>query len=611
MIPAALLIGAGFDSLVALVFSAPLTLLLSLLSQKSLERRWLRRALVVGTFLFTFALMFLGVVEYYFFDEFNSRFNYVAVDYLFYPHEVFINIWDSYPVRECLIGVFVLSLGITLIYARKMRGWQPKPLSRLRRVQRVGVIAAAIVIAGLTLNINLASVSSNRVLNEIAANGVYSFISAFETNNLDYNAYYSSLDATREANRLRNLIQTNDARFVATRGSAPIDRIIEAGRPPRRMNVVLVLEESFGSEFVGSLHPDGPSCTPQFDSLCQQGLLFSRIYATGNRTVRGVEASLLSFPPIPGQAIVKRPGCESMFGLPSVLQAQGYQTVFVYGGRSYFDNFGYFATHNGFDRVIDQSDIENVTFSTIWGVCDEDLFTHSLSVFDSLASFGRPFFATLITVSNHKPYTYPTGRIPFDPEERTRLNAVRYADYALGKFVRDAFAHEFFANTLFVIVGDHGARVYGHQEMPMDSYEVPLLFYAPTAIESARRIALLGSQMDLAPTLLDFLHCSYRSRFFGRSLFRVPEDRTWALMSHNRDAGIFRSDSLGILGIQFENSIWRRDPTTKELTPVDVAEDSSLVVDAIAYYQTAYRLFSDGSLKIAPAEPHSAPSENH
>ncbi len=355
---------------------------------------------------------------------------------------------------------------------------------------------------------------------------------------------------------------------------------------------MLVLEESLGSLFVGSLHPEGPACTPQFDSLAENGLFFTNIYATGNRTVRGVEASLLSFPPIPGQSIVKRPLNENLFSLPSILKENGYQTVFLYGGRSYFDNFQQFASNNNFDRIIDQTDFKNVTFETIWGVCDGDLFDNSLLTFDSLHAVGKPFFATMITVSNHKPYLYPEGKIPFDPKKQERLRAVRYADFAIGDFVRKARNHDFFDSTIFVFLGDHGARVYGWQQIPMDSYEIPILFYCPALIPAGQRVETLGSQMDLAPTLLDVLNFSYSSKFFGRSLLESHQGYDCALLSHNRDVALLRNNRLALLGIKMENGLWDRDSIDGKFTALPIESDSTLLLDAIAYYQTAYRLYS-------------------
>lgn len=592
----AFLLGIVFDVFVALVATLPMAAILLSLSSRVARWRLTRWLHFAGLTVFVYLLLYLAAVELFFFDEFNSRFNYVAVDYLLYPHEVFINIWDSYPVLEVLIGVLLATLVIVVLLRRRVATALAQPTPRRKRLAFLVSMIALVAAGAVGLNINLTRISPNRVVDEIAGNGYYSFFYAAFTNQLDYDAYYTQIDESEARRRLQALTVTPDARFNSDDNPVPLARTIDGGALPIRANIVLVLEESLGSEFSGLLHPDGPHCTPQLDSLAQNGMLFTQIYATGNRTVRGLEASLLSFPPIPGQSIVKRPGSEGLFSLPALLREQGYHTVFLYGGRSFFDNFGHFAATNGFETVIDQTDIAHQTFSTIWGVCDGDLFDKTLSVLDSLHTLGGPFFATLITVSNHKPYTYPAGVIPFDPEQRTRENAVRYADFALGKFIRDARTRPYFDSTIFVILGDHGARVYGSQQIPFPSYEIPILFYAPALIPSAQRIDLLASQMDLAPTLLDLLHFSYQSRFFGRSIFRIESDRAMALISHNRDVALLRNDTLAVLGIRQDDQMFRRNQSTLE--PLPLEPDAGILRDAIAYYQTAFHLFATGRLRL-------------
>lgn len=590
--PLSLIVGSLFDIFIAFCTTAPFAVFLAFSPKRLLQWAPVRLLLVFGFFLFTYGAIYLGVVEVFFFDEFNSRFNYVAVDYLLYPHEVFINIWDSYPVLEILIAVFVVTSTITYWATPRLRAAWAGPKSVFTRLKMIAVYTVVIAVGYLGLNINLSRISSNRVLNEITANGVYSFFYSAFTNQLDCDIYYSRVSDREAIQRLRSQLNAPNATFSEPIDSLNITREIVDPDIPHKFNIVLVLEESLGSLFVGSLHPEGPACTPKFDSLAENGLFFTNIYATGNRTVRGVEASLLSFPPIPGQSIVKRPLNENLFSLPSIMKANGYQTVFLYGGRSYFDNFQQFASSNNFDRIIDQTDFKNVTFETVWGVCDGDLFDNSLLTFDSLHAVGKPFFATMITVSNHKPYLYPEGKIPFDPKKQERLHAVRYADFAIGDFVQKARSHDFFDSTIFVFLGDHGARVYGWQQIPMDSYEIPILFYCPALIPAGQRVETLGSQMDLAPTLLDVLNFSYTSKFFGRSLLESHKGHDFALLSHNRDVALLRNNRLAVLGIKMENGLWDRDSIDGKFTALPIESDSTLLLDAISYYQTAYRLYS-------------------
>lgn len=592
-------VGFLLDAWVALGVTLPLAALSIFLSDRFLLSRvgrWCMGTLMVLGF---FGILYLGVVEAFFFDEFTSRFNYVAVDYLIYPHEVFVNIWDSYPVPEFLTGAFITALAVFSLLRRRIwiavgstTGWRWRCMGFL-------VQSSLFMLGALALNINVARVSDNRILNEITANGIHTFFYSALTNELDYDANYAVLPEAEATSRLRGQVSTNDARFLDN-DSCVIARFIDDAGAARRLNVVLVLEESFGSVFVGALHPEGPACTPYFDTLIAEGMLFSRAYATGNRTVRGIEASLAGFPPIPGQSVVKRPGGKGLFTLPSVLQANGYNTAFIYGGRSYFDNLGAFAKSNGFDLVIDQTDFRQNTFSTIWGVCDEDLFNNSLEILDSLHGTSMPFFATLLTVSNHRPYLYPTGRVPFDPAAKRREHAVHYADFSLFQFLRNARDHAFFDSTLFVVLGDHGARVYGSEQIPMDSYEIPILFYGPEVVQAGERITRVGSQMDLPSTILDVLNFDYNSEFFGRSLLRPETGDDWALLSHNRDVALLRNDTVAVLGIRQAKELWGHYLGSKGLAPLTAATDSSMLSDAIAYFQSAHNAYREGVLHPLP-----------
>ncbi len=597
----ALLSGVTFDVYVASGFALLYSLFLLVFPKRWLEAAFGRWLTFGGFFIFVYAAIYLIVLELFFFDEFSSRLNYVAVDYLVYPHEVFVNLWDTYPVGTVLLIDLILSVAIVWLSRRWI-------LSALENVTSFGVrlrsSLALLALCGafyLSFNIDTSRVSDNRVLNEIAGNGVYNFFHAFVTNELDYEVYYATIDETEAIERVRRQVKTTDAEFtvanVESLSARTLTRRIESEKPARRFNIVLVLEESFGSEFIGSLRPEGVNITPHFDSLAGEGVLFTNIYATGNRTVRGLEASVISFPPIPGRSIVKRPANEDLFTLASALKTQDYQTVFLYGGRAYFDNFEHFASNNSYDKVLDETDFSRKTFSTIWGVCDEDLFDNALMTFDSLHAQKKPFFATMITVSNHSPFTYPEGRIPFNPQKQFRKFAVRYADYAIGKFIADAKSHEFFDSTLFIFMADHGARVYGRQEIPMDSYEIPLLFYAPALFPAGSRNDRLGSQLDLAPTILDMLDFSYNSSFFGRSMLRPDAHDDWILLSHNRDVAMLRNDTLAVLGILGGAELWLRNSSNGKFTLLGENIESSLARDAISYFQIGYGMYKKGLLK--------------
>jgi phosphoglycerol transferase MdoB-like AlkP superfamily enzyme len=343
-------------------------------------------------------------------------------------------------------------------------------------------------------------------------------------------------------------------------------------------------------------------------------LLFTRMLATGTRTVRGLEAVTLSVPPTPGQSILRRPGNEHLFSLGSVLRDHGYSSTFLYGGDGFFDNMNAFFSANGYG-VIDRTAFEpsEVTFSNAWGVCDEDLFARALKEADRSHQSGQPFFQHVMTVSNHRPFTYPAGRIqpphanatPSPAErtlskyvEQTREGGVRYTDFAIGKFIEQARGKAWFKDTLFVILADHTASSAGKIEVDPGAYHIPAMFYAPDFV-APRRIDRLVSQIDIAPSILGALRLSYRSRFVGQDQISV-EGPARAFISNYQKVALVRGDNVAMLGP-------RRDVTgfhAGHAVPPE-AIDQELVSDAVAYYQHAskWRERFAGTNSIVPGGP--------
>ncbi len=608
------LMGSLRDLLAAIWLTLPLLFWLLVVPERWFRTAWHRGFFWTICLLFWFGQIFELFVGYFFFDEFRSRFNTVAVDYLQYPHEVFINIWESYHVAIVLGVCFVLALGWVLTARKLFLGMWERPFpsrSPWLKVAALAALAGALlpfVITAATLTgihespVRLTGprISSDRTLNEIADNDDVAFLAAAWTHNLDYSAFYKTMPRPEAYERTRRMLAEPDSQFVEP-GESILRRIAgDATRP--RLNVVIFLEESFGSEFWGCLGRTN-TLTPEMDKLAEQeGLLFTNIYASGNRTVRGMEGVLSSFPPMPGESIVKRDLSDNVETVARVLKRDGYSTVFLYGGRGVFDGMRSFTMNNGYDRFIEQKDFEHPTFTTIWGVCDEDLYDRSVQEFRELNRAGKPFFATVLSVSNHKPYTYPAGKIPEDPNQQVRENAVKYSDYALGQFFRAAKQESFWTNTIFVVVADHGARVYGEQDIPIHSYEIPLLITGPAVVKSPRRIGELGCSLDVSPTVLGLMGRPYETMFFGRDLLKCAPGDGRALLNHNRDIGMFVRQRLVVLGLMQSDEFYSGDPKLAEMKPLSHPGDTDreLEKDAIAIFQVADELYMHQRYRAAP-----------
>ncbi|MGI8497684.1 MAG: LTA synthase family protein [Gemmatimonadaceae bacterium] len=594
----ALATGELFDLLSALWLAAPFTLYLSVLPESWFHRRAHRGLMWAGMAVALGLAIFVGVAEYFFFEEFNGRFNFVAVDYLIFPYEVATNLWQSFHTG------FLLVL-IALLAAAALRTLR-LPLRRAIGAtttgrQRLAVVSGYVVLLALVTFVvtpGLARVSPDRALNEIASNGYYAFFQALMGQDAPYEGLYATRSAPQLFTRLRQLLTepaTDTASWVA--GSTERRVLPPSGlKGARRLNVVVVLEESLGSEFVGLLQPDGKGLTPRFDSLAAEGRLFTRTFSTGNRTIRALEATTASLPPLPGISIVRRDQSRGLFTLPEVLRSRGYRTMFIYGGRALFDGMGRYMRSNGMERVIEQGDYPRGLFTTAWGVADEAIFDRATAEFDSLTALHQPFYALVLSVSNHRPYTYPVGRIPFDPNKKSREYVVRYADWALGRFVRQARSHPFFDSTLFVLMGDHGARVYGAQEIPLLSYQVPMLFYAPGLIPAGVRDTTMASSLDVPPTILAVLGLPYESKFFGHDLFHIGPAQGRALMTHNNQIALLQGSDLAVLGLHQSSELYRVDSAFARQTRIGnpAPAQRGLVEDAIAYFAGADLVYRGG-----------------
>jgi phosphoglycerol transferase MdoB-like AlkP superfamily enzyme len=305
--------------------------------------------------------------------------------------------------------------------------------------------------------------------------------------------------------------------------------------------------------------------------------------------VRGLEALTTSLPPIPTVSILRRPGNEGISNWGTVMRRLGYHTSFLYGGYGYFDNMNYFYGHNGFE-VLDRKRIHSVRYENVWGVSDEDLFDRALSHFDSLYRRREPFFAIVMTTSNHKPFTFRPGleHLGIPPSGGGRAAGVRYADYALGYFLDEAQRRPWFDDTLFVVVADHGARVYGREEIPLKTYEIPLMMYAPRHL-APRRVDTLTGQIDVAPTVMGLLGFAYRAPFFGQDVLSHPDAPRVALFNHNHDVALLRDDRMVVLGLNHAVHYLEYDKRTGRFSPAP--PDIELRDLAVSYYQTAFELF--------------------
>jgi phosphoglycerol transferase MdoB-like AlkP superfamily enzyme len=584
--------GLAADAVQSLYLLAPLALWLGLAPDRWHVGRGTRALLLGGSALWLFSMLFVAACEYFFFEEFDARFNLVSVHYLMYPTEVAGDIRAEYPVTTLLAVAAVLALAVTALLRRPLTAGTRAPTPFRARVGVLLGMVATTLLTAFTFETNALGLSDNRVANELAANGPSSFFRALQTSEIGYHAYYATRDRNANLDTLAASLVNAGGRFTRL-SEGRLDREFPARLGGLgKLNVILVSSESFGAEF-SRLYGSERDWTPRFDRYAQQGLWFANTYSSGTRTVRGLEAITSSIPPIPSESVVRRPGNADISTLGKVLRGHGYHTSFLYGGYGYFDNMNAFYASNGYEVLDRNAMTKPPRFENIWGVADEDLFDMTLAHADSLAAAGKPFFLHVMTTSNHKPFTFRSGleSSGIKAQGGGRESGVRYADHAQGYFLAEAAKHGWFDDTIFIIVADHGARVYGREEIPLKTYEIPLMFYAPKHI-APRRVDGLTTQLDIAPTLMGLLGLPYTAPWFGRDVLNTPEQGRVAFFSHNHNVAMLRDGRLTTLGLRNAVSQLNYDRARDRYSPASPAPDD---VDlAIAFYQTAFEQFREG-----------------
>ena len=482
-----LVIGTRLDAVVAGVLAAPIALVALILP----SRTWARKALVwVGTL----GLAFLALCElggWFFFSYFDFRPNYLVLEHGADP-EVIKTMSAAYPWVRVILAVLILGAISHCLLAHMLRGRPRKIL--LDRLATAGVlILACLCIRGTfdhrPLNPSFATFSSNRLANEIAGNGVL---------NVAYELVHQGKEQYSRVEDVAGRMSAPDAfsfakarlegsgEFIENTRNPLLRRVV--GGPQKNVNVVVVVMESFTARLAGAWGGE-LSLTPSCDRWAAKGLLFENCFATGERTVQGLEAVLSSYPPLPGMSVVRRPQARAggFATLASTLKGRGYETVFYYGGQGIFDLMKGFFVANGYDHFLEEGDFDDVTFRASWGVCDEDVFRRVDRDLMLHHDQGKPFFATFLTVSLHTPFKYPTGKSPETPPgtmpppgfKAEELNNYLYADWAVGNFLDKASTRDYFHNTIFIFVGDHGVHLRGKNLVPLNEYRVVSFILAP------------------------------------------------------------------------------------------------------------------------------------
>lgn len=514
------------------------------------------------------------VGEVFFWNEFDGRLNRLVFHYLAYPLEVLSFLDDQFffslVIVPILGGCYVLQRLLRRRLKQVTQRWQ-KPYSRLR----VGLVASVIV--GALIFVQPLRPSDSRQVNELANNGLFGVIHAASLNVEDWNAMYPSIAARSTGHKIdsgnQGQASVSQAPVVTKTRPAVLDGV---------KHVVLIIEESFSGAtwFDPELRE---TYLPELNRWRQKGLYFDNIYATGSRTTRGMEALLHGYPPLPGIALTQRRGFERLPSLPRRLAENGFATHFVYGGWPSFSNFADYWQGIGFETVLSKYDFADRWFETSWGVADEILFERVLAEMDLQTQRSERVFLSTLTVTHHRPYDFPAGRVDFSAQVRKREHAMAYADWSVGRFLDAAATKPWFDDTLFIVVADHGPQPEGNAFVPAASFRVPLIFIAPQHLRPAV-VSHLGSTMSVPKTLLGMLNIQ-DDAFYGADLRGGP---TLVPLEHDYHVGLLDDDVLTVLPHKGQPRAWRYS-ADRTLWPIKAENDQ--VADVIELFEGAHRSF--------------------
>ncbi len=542
-----------------------------------LSRIWL----TIGLWL----IVFMEVSTPSFILQYDLRPNYLFAEYLIYPHEVFSMLWSNHRAE------LVLAAGVSI--ATLYMGWRifgrynSKNGSQPRWYERpimaavlfcVVLLAARSTLQHRPINPSYTAFSNDPLVNGLTLNSTYSMLYSVYSlkDEVSSASVYPTLSDDVVVAEIRKAMDIPPEQFTSnefpTRHiQTPIHKL------ERPKNLVIILEESLGARYVGCL--GGMQLTPELDKLAKQGWLFQRIYSTGTRSVRGIEAVVSGYVPTPARSIVKLPKSQqNFFTIASVLKERGYDTSFIYGGESHFDNMASFFLGNGFNRVIDERNYKSPVFTSTWGVSDEDLFNKAHETFEQLQQQNKPFFSLVFSSSNHDPFAYPSGRIePYEQPDNTVHNAIKYADYAIGKFINMAQGSNYWKDTLFLIVSDHDDRVGGSDLVPIANFRITGLILGD-GVEPMNDKRIV-SQIDMAPTLLSLMGIESEHPMIGFDLTRRPMDFTGrAIMQFDRNQAYMKGDNVIVLQpnkepVQFHYDM-ETDKQTRKVLDKDLARQA-------------------------------------
>ena len=592
------LIGLRFDLILMSYIAFLPAVLISLLPDSILKHFKKFFNFYFISFLFLFLLMELSTLD--FINQYDTRPNRLFLDYLIYPKEVVGTLLKSY-LPSLIITTILLGIALFFAFKHGKKIFYPIDFKYKTKLILFPVVAFFLFFGArgsLTskrpINASNAIFCSDQMTNSLGLNSLYTVaFAAYSIKNEGDVKKYGKMDELEAYTRVKKYMDVTE--FIP--GEVPFLHLQKPDAPQPKYNVVIFLQESLGAEYVGCLN--GLPLTPELDKLSKEGLLFTNLYCTGTRSVRGIEQVTAGFLPNPSESIVKLGGSQQgFFTLADAFSRQNYDTSFIYGGMANFDNMASFFNGNGFKNIIDETDFDKdgkkYAMKGTWGYSDEDLAVKANEYYKNLGN--KPFFSLMFSTSNHEPFEFPDGRIQlYEQPKNTVHNAMKYADFSIGKFFELAKKEAYFKNTIFVVIADHNTRTYGKNLVPVNKFHIPALIIAPN-VEKGITYDNLASQMDIPSTVLALSGITTKTPMPGRNLLKLPKETKGRTIMLFHETYAFRvEDDIVILNPNAKPLQFKVKSDT-ELIPVALNEE--LAKDALAHIVASSNLYKKRVYKI-------------
>lgn len=541
----AFVMGLRFDTVISCYILFIPFLLLGFLS----KTKRLYKIISIYLTLFYGLTFLVCAIDIPFFKQYVTRFNTMVFGFEGDAGFILSMVFEefSYWIHLSHVIIFSILFGILIFYYKKKTlaiTNEIKPDKKIVYLFRIPIfiLFGILLFVGMRgrleqkspIKVGTAFFSNYNFINQLGLNPVFTLIRSYLDDKKPENNAIKLMDEKLALKNVRSYFNTQKNGFIS-----PIARKIRATANPQKHNVVLIIMESMSDEKTSI--PGGQGLTPVLDSLKKISYNFNSIYTAGIHTYNGIYSSITGFPALMKQHLLNRISPESYISLPAILDKDGYHTMYFTTHDDQFDNVGGFLKANGMKEIVSQKNYPSDKVQSTLGVGDDFMFEYSVSLLTK-TSTSTPFLAVYMTSSDHGPYTIPSD-VGFISKrgKNEKQCATEYADWSIGKFLRLSSAKEWYKNTIFVFIADHGFTYHPTYEMPLSYHHSPLIIFAPTILKEPKSIDAIGGQIDLLPTIMGLLGKAYTNNTFGIDL--LNEKRPYIYFSAD--------DKIGVLDDQF------------------------------------------------------------